>query len=103
MARRSAMAGHGDSTRRDASRRHEAWLAAAAALAGALLAGCGQTGPLYLPEDESATVVTRPGPAASSTEPASQSPGTELPPSSDGSPADPASPSTRREDKKPGS
>jgi len=27
------------------------------------LSGCGQTGALYLPEDESATVITRPSPA----------------------------------------
>lgn len=41
-----------------------------------LLTACGQTGPLYLPADESATVVTRPGPTASPTPagPAASSP-----------------------------
>ena len=34
------------------------------ALLPAGLSGCGQTGPLYLPDDDGATVVTRPGPAA---------------------------------------
>jgi predicted small lipoprotein YifL len=37
-------------------------LAALAALVP--LAGCGQTGPLFLPDDESTTVITRPAPAA---------------------------------------
>lgn len=35
------------------------WVAAAASLAG-----CGQTGPLYLPDDAGTTVITRPGPVA---------------------------------------
>ena len=47
-----------------------------AALLLPLLTACGPTGPLYLPKDESATVVTRPGPTASPTsaEPAASSP-----------------------------
>jgi predicted small lipoprotein YifL len=44
-----------------------------------LLAGCGQTGPLYLPEDEGATVITRPGPATPPA-PAPQPPGAPHPP-----------------------
>ena len=38
-----------------------------AALLSLLVAACGQTGPLYLPEDDAATVITRPAPATSST------------------------------------
>jgi len=34
----------------------------------AMLSGCGQTGPLYLPDDENATVITRPGPATTGNE-----------------------------------
>jgi predicted small lipoprotein YifL len=37
-----------------------------AALLSLLVAACGQTGPLYLPEDDAATVITRPAPATSS-------------------------------------
>jgi len=44
------------------------------------LSGCGQTGPLYLPDDGSATVITRPGPATTGNEsaapPASSEAGT---------------------------
>jgi predicted small lipoprotein YifL len=50
-------------------------LVLAAAAAG--LSGCGQTGPLYLPEDASATVITRPGPAT--TAPATTVPATTAP------------------------
>lgn len=51
-------------------------------LVTALLSGCGQTGPLYLPEDEGATVITRPAggtaaPAPAPTTP--QSPATPVP------------------------
>lgn len=73
-------------------------LACAGLLAGvaglALLAGCGQTGPLYLPDDESATVITRPAPPApppapvSPVSPATEAPEPATPPSS--APAAPA-------------
>ncbi len=47
------------------SRWHPAGCPAALLLAVAAgLSGCGQTGALYLPEDGSATVITRPGPAS---------------------------------------
>jgi predicted small lipoprotein YifL len=36
------------------------------ATAAAGLSGCGQTGALYLPDDASATVITRPGPVTTS-------------------------------------
>jgi predicted small lipoprotein YifL len=66
---------------RSSTRRCGAPLALLATLlAAGLLAACGQTGPLYLPEDEGATVITRPaGDAAPSTAP---------------TPAPPASPAT---------
>ncbi len=43
------------------------------ALLPAGLSGCGQTGPLYLPDDDGATVITRPGPAT--TGPTTETPG----------------------------
>jgi predicted small lipoprotein YifL len=39
-----------------------------------LLAACGQTGALYLPDDQGATVITRPGPAAGAAPPADAAP-----------------------------
>ena len=51
------------------------------------LSGCGQTGALYLPEDESATVITRPGPAT--TDPANTGPATTAPDVSGAAPAAP--------------
>jgi predicted small lipoprotein YifL len=61
------------------------------AAAVASLAGCGQTGPLYLPDDASTTVITRPAPAA--TAPATtRPPATDAAPSADAAAASPASP-----------
>lgn len=56
------------------------------------LSGCGQTGALYLPEDESATVITRPGPATTdpaTTVPATTGPTTTAPDASGAAPAAP--------------
>lgn len=55
--------------------------ALALAASAASLAGCGQTGPLYLPDDASTTVITRPGPAT--TVPATTVPATASPPATD--------------------
>jgi len=62
---------------------------ALAALALTALSGCGQTGALYLPEDESATVITRPGPATTG------APATDAPAASDTSGAAPATPAAK--------
>ncbi len=51
------------------------------------VAGCGQTGPLYLPDDESATVITRPAADASSTP--STLPAPSVPPPAKREPAKP--------------
>jgi predicted small lipoprotein YifL len=61
------------------------------ALLPAGLSGCGQTGPLYLPDDDGATVVTRPGPAA--TGPATTTPAVPGAPTT-GNDAAPAPPSS---------
>jgi len=42
----------------------------ASIVAATLLAACGQTGPLYLPEDDGATVITRPAGGAATPAPA---------------------------------
>ena len=55
-----------------------------AVCAGGVLAGCGQRGPLYLP-DRNARVVTRPGVAAGSA-PASSAPGQSPLPRADSAP-----------------
>ncbi|HEY8507059.1 MAG TPA: lipoprotein [Steroidobacteraceae bacterium] len=42
----------------------------------AAIAGCGQRGPLYLPDQEPGTVITRPGPQTPESTP---QPGTQIP------------------------
>jgi predicted small lipoprotein YifL len=82
-------------------RRDLAFAGLLAGIAGlTLLAGCGQTGPLYLPDDESATVITRPAPAStpapspasSSTTAPAPAPAPPSPSEAPVKPRDPASP-----------
>lgn len=71
--------------------RGAAWPAAlvlSAATAG--LTGCGQTGPLYLPDDASTTVITRPGPVT--TDPAATRPSATDAPTVDDAAATPPAP-----------
>ncbi|MCC6172431.1 MAG: lipoprotein [Gammaproteobacteria bacterium] len=61
-----------------------------------LLAACGQTGPLYLPEDDAATVITRPGPATSPAPPSAPAPASP-PPEAGGATTPEGADTTRRE------
>jgi predicted small lipoprotein YifL len=71
----------------------------------ALLAGCGQKGPLYLP-DEARGIVTRPAPPTTAPGETQQSPSTPATPDSPQGPANPAPevtpPDTDKDKKAPG-